>query len=57
MYYLNWFDYYNYVTGTTRLKLNQAMLKKILIPNISSEIKEKIVSHIDATFYTLDSII
>lgn len=57
MYYLNWFDYYNYVTGTTRLKLNQAMLKKILIPNIPIEIKEKIVSHIDATFYILESII
>ena len=40
-----------------QLKLNQAMLKKILIPNIPIEIKEKIVSHIDATFYILESII
>ncbi len=57
MYYLNWFNYYDYVTGTTRLKLNQKMLKKILIPDFSVESKEKIVSQISEAFYILESII
>lgn len=57
MYYLNWFNYYDYVTGTTRLKLNQGMLKKILIPNIPAEIKGRIVSQIENAFYILESII
>ena len=56
MHYLNWFDYFNYVSGTTRLKLNQGMLKKIPFPILSSNIKEEIVKHIDNCFNILDGI-
>lgn len=56
MYYLNWFDYFSYVSGTTRLKLNQAMLKKIPFPNVPVEIKDKIVEQIEQTYKILDSI-
>lgn len=56
MHYLNWFDYFNYVSGTTRLKLNQGMLKKIPFPILSSNIKEEIVKHIDDCFNILDGI-
>ena len=56
MYYLNWFDYFNYVSGTTRLKLNQAMLKKIPFPIVPVEIKNKIVNEIEHAYVILDSI-
>ena len=56
MYYLNWFDYFNYVSGTTRLKLNQAKLKKIPFPNIPLSIKNEIVLFIESAFKILDSI-
>lgn len=56
MYYLNWFDYFEYVSGTTRLKLNQAMLKKIPFPNMPLEIKLKIVNEIEQVYTILDSI-
>lgn len=56
MYYLNWFDYFSYVSGTTRLKLNQAMLKKIPFPNMPVEIKDKIVEQIEQSYKILDSI-
>lgn len=56
MYYLNWFDYFEYVSGTTRLKLNQAMLKKIPFPNMPLEIKFKIVNEIEQVYTILDSI-
>ena len=56
MYYLNWFDYFNYVSGTTRLKLNQTMLKQIPFPNIPIEIKNEIVEQIENAYKILDSI-
>ena len=56
MYYLNWFDYFDYVSGTTRLKLNQAMMKKIPFPIVSGDIKEEIVDKIEKAFAILDVI-
>ncbi|MBE6141832.1 MAG: hypothetical protein E7175_03240 [Erysipelotrichaceae bacterium] len=56
MYYLNWFDYFDYVSGTTRLKLNQAMMKKIPFPIVSRDIKEEIVDKIEKAFAILDVI-
>lgn len=43
MYYLNWIDYTNLVTGSTRLKLNQANLKKIKYFDVPAEIKMKLL--------------
>ena len=56
MYYLNWFDYSNYVSGTTRLKLSQGNMKKIPFPILKKEIKDKIVFKIENTFYIIDKI-
>lgn len=53
-YYLNYFDYNGYVSGTTRLKLTQAQLKKIKIPNISEDEQQRIVSRIEELFSELD---
>lgn len=53
LYYLNWFNYKEYVSGTTRLKLNQGMLKKIPFPDIPSSLKEKIVCYIESAFEIL----
>lgn len=56
MYYLNWFDYFDFVSGTTRLKLNQAMMKKIPFPIVSEDIKKKIVDKIERAFAILNVI-
>ncbi len=55
-YYLNYFNYHGYVSGTTRLKLTQADLKKIpvLIPSTIAE-QSAIVSRIESQFSRLDS--
>lgn len=53
-YYLNYFDYNGYVSGTTRLKLTQAQLKKIKIPDISEDEQQRIVSCIEERFSELD---
>ena len=53
-YYLNYFNYKNYVSGTTRLKLTQAQMRKIPIPNIPSDEQSHIVSRIDELFSELD---
>ena len=55
-YYLDWFDYHDYVSGTTRLKLNQAMMKKIPIISCPNEIKNKIVSYIEAALKIIESV-
>lgn len=55
MYYLNWFDYLDYVSGTTRLKLNQKMLKKIPFPNMPINIKDEIVIKIEKAYKILES--
>ena len=53
-YYLNYFNYKNYVSGTTRLKLTQAQMRKIPIPNIPSDEQFRIVAHIEELFSELD---
>lgn len=56
MYYLNWFDYNNYVSGTTRLKLSQTNMKKIPFPILNKEIKDEIVSQIENIFINIEKI-
>lgn len=56
-YYLNYFNYKNYVSGTTRLKLTQAQMRKIPIPNIPSDEQSRIVAHIEELFSELDKAI
>lgn len=53
-YYLNYFNYKNYVSGTTRLKLTQAQMRKIPIPNIPSDEQSRIVASIEELFSKLD---
>lgn len=55
-YYLNQFDYTDYVGGTTRLKLNQGSLKKIPIPLPPLLEQERIVKHMDNSFDHLEEI-
>lgn len=54
-YYLNSINYKDYVSGTTRLKLTQAQMKRILIPVPSIEEQERIVSKIEELFSKLDN--
>lgn len=54
-YYLNYFNYKGYVSGTTRLKLTQADMKRIPIPDFSGEEQERIVSRIEELFSELDA--
>lgn len=53
-YYLNYFNYKNYVSGTTRLKLTQAQMRKTPIPNIPSDEQSRIVARIEELFSELD---
>jgi type I restriction enzyme S subunit len=53
-YYLNYFNYKNYVSGTTRLKLTQAQMRKIPIPNIPSDEQFRIVARIEELFSELE---
>jgi len=54
-YYLNKFDFREYVTGTTRLKLNQSMMRKIPIhiPPLSEQVR--IVGRVEELFSRLDA--
>lgn len=56
-YYLNYFNYKNYVSGTTRLKLTQAQMRKIPIPNIPSDEQSRVVAHIEELFSELDKVV
>ena len=56
MHYLNWFDYSNYVSGTTRFKLSQSNMKKIPFPICGIDIKNKIVFEIDEIFKIIDKL-
>lgn len=56
MHYLNWFDYTNYVSGTTRLKLSQSNMKRIPFPKCEINIKNEIVVQIDKIFKMIDNI-
>lgn len=56
-YYLNYFNYKNYVSGTARLKLTQAQMRKIPIPNIPSDEQSRVVAHIEELFSELDKVV
>ena len=53
-YFLNSFDYRNYVNGTTRLKLTQGNLTQIPIPLPPLPTQHAIVSRIESLFAELD---
>ncbi len=55
LHYLNIFHYEDYVTGTTRLKLNQAPMKKIPIPLAPLPEQRRIVARIEELFSRLDT--
>ena len=54
-HYLNVFDYHGYVTGTTRLKLNQGEMRKIPIPLAPCQEQLRIVGKLDELFTQLDA--
>jgi type I restriction enzyme S subunit len=55
LHYLNYCDYHNYVTGTTRLKLNQSRLRSIPIKIAPQREQQRIVAKIDELFTQLDA--
>lgn len=54
-YYLNSFNYKGYVSGTTRLKLTQAEMKRIPVPVPPLLEQERIVARIEELFSQLDA--
>ena len=54
-HFLNQFDYHEYVTGTTRLKLNQHNLKRISISFPSLAEQKRIVAKIESIFSRIDA--
>ncbi|VVB62828.1 Type I restriction modification DNA specificity domain protein [uncultured archaeon] len=54
-HYLNYFEYHGYVTGTTRLKLNQAPMRQIPIPLPPLPEQHRIVTRIEELFSHLDA--
>ena len=54
-YYLNQFDFKGYVSGTTRLKLTQAQMRHIPVPNPPVAEQERIVSDIEEQLSKLDN--
>lgn len=55
LHYLNTFDYHEYVTGTTRLKLNQGRMRRIPIPLAPLPEQHRIVEAIETQFTRLDA--
>ena len=55
-HYLNIFDYHEFVTGTTRLKLNQSSLRKIPIRLPPLNEQKRIVSKIEVLFSKIDNV-
>ena len=53
-YYLDIVDYHDFVSGTTRLKLNQAAMREIPIPIAPPEQQTRIVAEIEKQFSRLD---
>ena len=53
---LNIFDYHDYVTGTTRLKLNQSQLRKILISLPPLKEQKRIVVKVDELMKLCDEL-
>lgn len=56
-YYLDTVDYHEFVTGTTRLKLNQAAMRRIPIPLAPPNERAHIVAEIEKQFSRLDEAI
>ncbi len=56
LHYLNWINYQPFVSGTTRLKLNQQMMKRIQIPDYPLYVKVKIQNLIDEAFMILEKL-
>ena len=54
-YYLNCLNYKGYVSGTTRLKLTQAQMQRILVPVPDIEEQKRIVAKIEELFSELDN--
>ena len=54
-YYLNCFNYKDYVSGTTRLKLTQADMKRIPVPVPTVSEQKQIVQQIEEQLSELDS--
>jgi len=54
-HYLNTYDYRDYVTGTTRLKLNQSMMRKIPVPLPPLPEQNRIVVKIEELFTKLNA--
>lgn len=54
-HFLNQFNYQGYVGGSTRLKLNQANLKKIPVPLAPIKIQQDIVNKIEELFSHIDA--
>lgn len=54
-YYLNYFNYKGYVSGTTRLKLTQAQMRRIPVPIPPIEEQNRIVARIEELFSELDN--
>ena len=55
-HYLNTFDYHGYLTGTTRLKLNQSAMRKIPVPIPPLTEQEQIVSELERHLSVADEI-
>ncbi len=53
-FYLNQADFREFVTGTTRLKLNQSQMKKIPVPVAPKQEQQRIVSKLEELFSKLD---
>lgn len=54
-YFLNYFNYKGYVSGTTRLKLTQAQMKQIKVPVPPLDEQARIVARIEELFSELDN--
>ena len=54
-HFLNIVDYMPYVSGTTRLKLNQSAMKQIKIPLPPLDIQKRIVARLDEVFARIDN--
>lgn len=54
LHYLNVFNFYGYVNGTTRLKLTQASMKTIPVPLPPLAEQQRIVEQIESLFAKLD---
>ena len=54
-HYLNTFDYHGYLTGTTRLKLNQSAMRKIPVPLPPLTEQEQIVSELEQHLSVADA--